>query len=186
MGVSEGLEYSTNVLLMFLEILGPYDDIVKMNMADFSNEVLKSCAHATLVCCRGVTKSLGHYHPFVHPEWSGYRSVFDMFGIDLHLEEHICHVDLAPDFSFRTVSENVTDFVERMLVWCGDVVEFTVVVDPALGCGGVYLGDYKGWGNEWTFGGTHATCREVVLEEFEPGSTIFLGTGICVIFDCCF
>lgn len=99
---------------MFFQSRRPDDDVVKIDMADAPDEMLKSLIHATLMCCRSVLAAHGHNRPLVESKWRADCVVRDGVLCKMGLKERISHVKFSEERSLRTVPEDRVDTGQ----WC--------------------------------------------------------------------
>ena len=130
-----------HVTAVFFDSLRPYDDVIKVDMADFTDVRPEGMEHPALVGAGGVTTALRHYRPFVKAERRGDGRVFDVFGTDTCLKKGVGHIEFTPDASLGTVGEDLGNGGKRVRIGYGVVVQLAVVIDPAWGSCRVRFGD---------------------------------------------
>ena len=108
-GFSEGIQSQIAVLHVFLHSLQPYDDVIKVDMANFAYVLVECVSHPMLVCCGGITATLLHDSPHIKSPWCPHSSEVNVIWVHPCLEEGICYVNFSKNLSLPAVSEYVVD-----------------------------------------------------------------------------
>ena len=167
-----------HVTAVFFDSLRPDDDVIKVDMADFTDVRPEGMEHPALVGAGGVMTALRHYRPFVKAEQRGDGHVFDVFGTDTCLKKGVGHIEFTPDASLGTVGEDLGNGGKRVRIGYGVVVQLAVVVDPARGSCRVRFGNEESRGSIQGVRGAQAPRGEVLIEELLPDLTVLPWTVI--------
>ena len=126
---------------MFLNCLGPDNDVVEIHVADHTNKVLQCSHHMMLVTSRCVTDPHRHYCPLNQAPGCEHCCEMNVVRVDLGLEKRVSHVNFAKYLTLGAVTQDSVNTRERMVIWNSVRIELAEVIHPAWQDSGVRLGN---------------------------------------------
>ncbi len=93
-----------HMFLVLFQRLGPNDNVIQINVANFTNEIMESIIHMTLMNRRRVFHALRHDSPLIQTKRSGHSSQWDTVRVHFCMEETVGHVQLAPNLTITSIS----------------------------------------------------------------------------------
>ena len=88
---------------VFIDCLGPDNNVIQVNMADASYEWAESGSDSPLVNRWCIFDSHWHYDPFVKAPRCVYRCKFYVIRVHASLKKTVCHVEGSEEFSSSAV-----------------------------------------------------------------------------------
>jgi hypothetical protein len=127
---SQHAKYRLDIFAMFIEGVGPDNDVIQIDVTDLPNPRPKCSHNSSLVDGWRVFQAHRHHCPLKEPKWCKHCSKWDIRWLHPCLEETVRHINGSPNPTFCTIIKNIVNPRQGMRIRDGVLVELSIIVNP--------------------------------------------------------
>lgn len=105
--VLQHLEDCAYIALVVICSVRPNHYVVKIDVTEFADELVKCSHYSSLMYGWGILKSHWHDQPFIKTQWDVNGCQVYMIRMHSSLKKTVCHIYCHPYLAFSTIIENV-------------------------------------------------------------------------------